>query len=157
MKRCGITRGDQPTAQRQPRVSGNALPNGFSGPTAAPAPSATGGSGKPTGSATSSQIRSPAPTNFGAVGSNNENGTGNGKLSPTTIALAVLVAVMGAGYVALAIAYVLRRRAEKNARTQGFTYYQTGGESAPHTPMFQNEKNLTGPRSTPYDPPKSSL
>ncbi|TCD69657.1 hypothetical protein EIP91_006674 [Steccherinum ochraceum] len=40
--RCNINRGTQPTTQRQPRVSGNALPSGFSGPTpAAPAPSAT--------------------------------------------------------------------------------------------------------------------
>ncbi|KAK7683714.1 hypothetical protein QCA50_013090 [Cerrena zonata] len=33
LKRCNITRGSQPTNQRQPRVSGNALPSGFSGPT----------------------------------------------------------------------------------------------------------------------------
>ena len=35
LKRCNITRGEQPTKQRQPRVSANALPSGFSGPTSA--------------------------------------------------------------------------------------------------------------------------
>ncbi|KAJ7835544.1 RmlC-like cupin domain-containing protein, partial [Mycena olivaceomarginata] len=30
LKRCGLYRGDQPTAQRQPRVSGNAFPSGVS-------------------------------------------------------------------------------------------------------------------------------
>ena len=38
LKRCGITRGDQPNAQRQPRVAGNAY---YDGIVAAPIPTPT--------------------------------------------------------------------------------------------------------------------
>ena len=37
LSRCGLTRGPQPTTQRQPRVSGNALPSGSASSAAATA------------------------------------------------------------------------------------------------------------------------
>ena len=52
LQRCGLSRGTQPTTQRQPRVSGNALPDNS---TSSDAPSATD-------SSSSSWASSAAPT-----------------------------------------------------------------------------------------------
>ena len=130
MKRCGITRGVQPTKQQQP-----------------PAPSATGSP------LTSRQIQSPTQILVGALADTDENG----KPSPTTIALIVVVAVPGVGYIALAIGYVMRRNSEKKARTRGMQYFDSGREFSPQTAMFANEKGLSESRSTPYDPPSGGL
>lgn len=50
------------------------------------------------------------------------------------------------GYVAIAIAYFVRRRRESNRRTGGAKYFKTGEQFAP-----QLEKSLT--HADPYDPP----
>ena len=135
MKRCNITPGNQPTKQRQARVSGNAFPAGFVAPTG---------------------TQLSLPTAHGALtDSTDSDGDGKNKLSPTTIALIALVAVLGAGYVALAVGYVMRRHAERKARTNGQQYFQTGDGFSPRAPMF-DEKALSGPRSTPYDPPRAN-
>jgi oxalate decarboxylase/phosphoglucose isomerase-like protein (cupin superfamily) len=69
LQRCGITRlKTQLTSQRQPRVSGNALPSGFSGPTTAAAtPSSTSTSTVSILNAPSAAAPSPAASSSAAA------------------------------------------------------------------------------------------
>jgi len=72
LKTCGLSQSKQPTDQRQPRVSANALPSGYSGPTPA-SPSSTAsysGSVNPGSVVQSSSSASASVTGSGVPGSN---------------------------------------------------------------------------------------
>ncbi|KAI0076526.1 RmlC-like cupin [Panus rudis PR-1116 ss-1] len=130
LKRCGLSRTDQPTSQRQPRVQANALPNGFSGPpapAATPAPTPASGSDKHE-PATSRELQSPTGVTGGAAISLNDS---DGKPNPLIIALIVLTSLMAIGYVALAVGFILRRNREKKTRSMGAKYFRTGAQFAP--------------------------
>ena len=174
LQRCGLSRTGQPTAQRQPRVSGNALPSGFSGPPAPPAgstPAAAAAASTPAGaSASSSTSQTAAPpagkaaeklfaTNVASGGISVDDASG--KVNPLVIALIVVCAVLVIGYVALAFAYFYRRRQERMSRTRGGRYFKTGAEFAPQVTVFEAEKSQpfesydASPKghTSPYDPP----
>ncbi|KAJ3476808.1 hypothetical protein NLI96_g10902 [Meripilus lineatus] len=152
LKRCGLTNSGQPTSQRQPRVAANALPSGYSGPSAAAAPSGT-----PTHYAT--PATSPAavavsatasPTSLsGQLSLNDESG----KTNPVIIALIVIVGVLLAGYAFIIVGWCLRRRNEKKSRSGGNKYFKPGADFAPQAASFHSDKGYGGPHSTPYDPP----
>jgi len=150
LSRCNITRGTQPETQRQPRVAGNALPSGFSGP---PAPSASAPAA--TGSAAASGSAK-------ASGSLEAFTNDNGKPNVLVIALIAVCAVLGLGYVVLGITYCVRRR---NSRTKGSRYTRPGAQFAPGgfsdkaAPFeaFHPTESEQHDRSTPYDPPSGAL
>jgi len=125
LKRCGITRGNQPTSQRQPRLPDNALPSGFSGP---PVPSST--------AAPPSQSSSPSgnfgtgnPGDHSAIGllGANNNGGDNTPMSSDFwadketvksigIALIVINGVFVIGILTAVFIYLARKRGTRNTR-----------------------------------------
>lgn len=102
LDRCGIERGSQPTAQRQPRVPGNALPSGYSSP---PPPSDSN-------SDASSRL------------SDNSNDSSAEKITPAIIALIVGVVLMGLGLFLIGAAWCMKRG-------KGNKYVKTGETFAP--------------------------
>ncbi len=185
LQRCGLNRGDQPTAQRQPRVSANALPSGFAAPSAAPAvmstpvaaASASAANGAPysvpssSGAYVRSTVYSTSQTSTSdhSVSGGISNGgvsitNSDGKPNALILSLIVVVGVLAAGYVALAVMYFYRRHQEKKSRMKGSKYFQTGSDFAPQGAIFEAEKaqpfeayeGSSEARSTPYDPPSHS-
>ncbi|EMD33398.1 hypothetical protein CERSUDRAFT_126144 [Gelatoporia subvermispora B] len=152
IQRCGLNgTNNQPTAQQQPRVSANALPSGYSAPSAAPTPSPVALSGDLSG----------------ASSSNSSNSGSSSGLSTVEIALIAVVGVLVAGYIILGIVLLMRRR--KTGPTG--KYSRPGAQFAPQGAAFEAEK--AGPPmpfesfrpsveghgdypSTPYDPPAGS-
>ncbi|KAI0771602.1 RmlC-like cupin domain-containing protein [Trametes elegans] len=115
LDRCGISRGTQPTTQRQPRNANNALPSG------APA------SASASASSSASPGAAPTPTHYtrntqqtggvsGALAADAQTGAAAGGVSsPVLVALVVVVSVMGAGYLVLAAFYVVGSRRRRRA------------------------------------------
>ncbi|KAJ3532483.1 hypothetical protein NM688_g7417 [Phlebia brevispora] len=180
LQRCGISRTTQPTDQRQPRVSANALPSGFSGP---PAPASTGTSSAAShpavsamvaalSSVSSSSLSMPTTTPnsafkeqlsddaaSGAVATDSSVGS-ESKLSTLNIILIIVIAVLGSGYVVMGGLYFYRRKQERMGRTKGVTYFQPGSDFAPQIAIFEAEKSQPFesyqaekfvPPATPYD------
>lgn len=155
LQRCGITRTQQPTNQRQPRVSGNALPAGFAGPSVAPA------SAQPTASIP--QFSAPAMSTGGFVaqpGATHASGAAavindaDGKPNPLVIALIVIVGLCLAGYIFLGVVFYRRSKRSQKSRSFGSSYFRTGSEFAPQGAMYESEKVFdASDRATPYDPP----
>ncbi|KIP11055.1 hypothetical protein PHLGIDRAFT_173935 [Phlebiopsis gigantea 11061_1 CR5-6] len=165
LQRCGISRGNQPTNQRQARVSANALPSGFSGPSVADSPPATATYSLPSFSpspATPTGSSSQQTSNSDAVRGGASIVDSNGKPDPLVLSLLIVVCALAAGYVALAIVWCVRRRREKTDRTRGMKYFKTGPDFAPQGAIFEAEKaqpfeRYSGAhdseRITPYDAP----
>jgi len=158
LARCNIKRQNQPTAQRQPRVQGNALPSNFSGP--APPNNTSPANGNSTsGNSTSGHAVDLADTSGALEGFTEDQG----KPNVLVIALAAVCAVLGLGYVVLGITYFVRRR---NTRTKSNRYVQPGAQFAPGGAFhdkaapfeaFHPTESEQHDRSTPYDPPSGSL
>jgi len=125
LDRCGIKRGDQPTTQRQPRVAGNELPTGFSGP--------------------------PPPKAVGAVvsSSSSPSSSGNKTFTPLVIGLIVAVGVLGLGYVVVAIAYFVRRK--RGDRGGGMPAYVRTGEAFAPLGAAEQVEFRAERHDTPYD------
>jgi oxalate decarboxylase/phosphoglucose isomerase-like protein (cupin superfamily) len=136
LQRCNIQLPNQTTNQRQPRVSGNALPSGFSGPPA-PSSSAASSSSSSTSTSTSTSARSTS-TSTGNHKRGFEAEVGGldlrGPAIPVTlsaeqqayiaalesshtsimnVALIALVAVMASGYVVIALGFARGRRQQQ--------------------------------------------
>ena len=125
LQRCGLSRGPQPSMQRQPRVAGNALPSSSA--------SSSSSSSSAWASATSSSAATPSAASmqrralFDASASE-ERMVAYYRPAPVLSAPAVtaaavsslmlgLVGAMGAGYVVLAVLY-LRERQQRAAREE---------------------------------------
>ncbi|GBE79718.1 RmlC-like cupin domain-containing protein [Sparassis latifolia] len=105
LQRCGLTRGAQPMAQQVPRVAGNAFPSGVSAGAGAAASS-------------TSQSRSIMQTSADLVAAIENpvapSGARGGTTQPVTIALIVVVSVLGVGYLVLgALFFMNRARGER--------------------------------------------
>lgn len=144
LNRCGLKRTAQPTTQRQPRVSANALPSGYQGP---PAPSAAAGG-------TSKLATS------GSLGVTDSNG----KVNPLLIALIIICSLMAVGYIILIATWFIRKNG-KGGKKRG-QYIRTGGEFAPEGAAYSSSAYDTAApyekfrasedrslRTTPYDRP----
>ncbi|KAJ3475443.1 hypothetical protein NLI96_g11833 [Meripilus lineatus] len=129
LQRCGIQRPTQPTNQRQPRVSANALPSGFSGP---PPP--------PPASTSSKQVPTPLASNHARRSvseSTNESEVNTSKRVPSrwerfqvpetlvissgynvNNALVGLIGLMAFGYVGIAL-FFIRRHSGKSVQVSG--------------------------------------
>ncbi|KAH9951608.1 RmlC-like cupin [Amylocystis lapponica] len=92
LQRCGITRGTQPTAEQVPRTSGNSLP----------AASATA-------THYSRKVQSTSADVLGAVAGPAGAGSTKAATQPVTIALIVVVSVMGLGYLVLGGLFLMGR------------------------------------------------
>lgn len=130
LTRCNIKRPDQTTNQRQPRVSGNALPSGFSGPPP-PASAST-----PAATASSTQHKRELSGFEAEVGPLDLQGayatpeqhrrvhewlSTPADLSITSmmnVALMALVAVMASGYVVIALVFARNGRRQQIALTE---------------------------------------
>ncbi|KAI0318174.1 RmlC-like cupin domain-containing protein [Amylostereum chailletii] len=106
LQRCGIQRGDQPTAQRQPRVSGNAFPNGTVSSTASGAAATTAvanssESAVPTASTSASEpSKTPVGGSTGAVESTavpESTAAPTSTAAPESTAVAESSAALGSG------------------------------------------------------------
>jgi oxalate decarboxylase/phosphoglucose isomerase-like protein (cupin superfamily) len=107
LKRCGITKVNQPTTQRQPRVAGNALPNGYTGPSAPPPPPPAP-SGNRTSGSLGGNVETPDPRFNGQP-------TGNDQKTY----LIALLAINGAfvvGTLGALIFYLVKKRGPKRER-----------------------------------------
>ncbi len=161
MTRCGITRGDQPTAQRQPRVSANALPSGFSAPPA-PAASATPAAYVSDLPSSQSYSSSPAPSGTAIVASGHDiqnlsggvSTTNSGSnVNPTVIGLAAALGLLALGYVFILLGWCIRRQKEKKIRgVKGMKYSRTGEKFAPQGAGFESDEASSSMTHTdPYD------
>ncbi|KAL7282395.1 RmlC-like cupin [Trametes coccinea BRFM310] len=115
LDRCGIHRGQQPTTQRQPRNANNALPGQSSGDWTKPSSTAAHwqSTSAPGSYATSTHYsRNTQQTGaiFGAIAEDASTVAAKGVSNSVVIALAVVVCVMGVGYLALAGFYFVSRR-----------------------------------------------
>ncbi|EKM57835.1 uncharacterized protein PHACADRAFT_206707 [Phanerochaete carnosa HHB-10118-sp] len=154
LQRCGIKRTDQPTSQRQPRVSGNALPSGFNGPPAV--------SSSPATATISLPSLSPVPVATGSGAIANVQGdasiaSSDGKPDALSLGLLVAVCVLAAGYLIIAAVWFVRCRRERNARTKGGVYFRTGADFAPRgleKPQRFESYGGSYRRGTPYDAPE---
>ena len=122
LQRCGLSRGPQPSMQRQPRVAGNALPSSSA------SSSSSSSSSSAWASATSSSAATPSPASMQRralvdASASEERMVAYYRPAPVLSAPAVtaaavsslmlgLVGAMGAGYVVLAVLY-LRDRAQR--------------------------------------------
>ncbi|KAI0806035.1 RmlC-like cupin domain-containing protein [Irpex lacteus] len=161
LQRCGIKSANgQPTDQRQPRLPANALPAGFSGPSAAAATPTT--VTRSLGLGSTSVVEQPGPQGNSASGgvASNDTADHDNKPSALTIALIVVVSVLAAGYIVIAALY-FRSRQSQSSRAMGNKYVKTGSTYAPEglTVEKQPFESFSPERrsmSTPYDPPASS-
>ncbi|OCH89623.1 RmlC-like cupin [Obba rivulosa] len=157
LQRCGLNGTDnQPTLQRQPRVAANALPSGYSAPSAAPAP---------TGSSSNSNSLS---SDLSGASTNTNSSSGSGKLNTLEIALIAVVGALVAGYIVIGIVLFMRR--QKGGPANSGKYSRPGERFAPQGAVFEGEKSSPMPfesfrpssegqgdyPSTPYDPPAGS-
>jgi len=122
-KRCGITPPSQTTKQQQARVSGNALPSGFSAPAPASSSSAQTStlatiSSTPTSTPISKQnLAGNAEIPSNNLGDNNSSpNSSQGGLSPLLIALICVSALLLVGYFVIAAIFI-RRRAKRRAQS----------------------------------------
>jgi hypothetical protein len=125
LDKCGIQRGSQPTAQRQPRVSANALPSGYSSPP--PPPAADLG--------VSSQL------------SDDDDNNSKEKITPTVIGLIVGIAVLGLGLLLIGVSWCVKRG-------KGSKYVKTGEAFAPTGHGYGESDAFTAEQmsyKTPYD------
>ena len=145
LQRCGIQRSEQPTQQRQPRVSANALPYGFYGPipprdaspTSDPQVSSTPVATSSPVSKRTYQARAFEDIDVGSSVSGNVNNDvarpkSDSKVNGVVIALIVVCAVLVAGYIVLAGAYFLRLRNTRLSRTRGNKYLRN--DAGPYYP-----------------------
>ncbi|TCD67067.1 hypothetical protein EIP91_000580 [Steccherinum ochraceum] len=174
LQRCGITKTTQGTTQRVQRVAGNALPSGFSGPT----PASSGATSTATSaSSTSHATGTPTPGDrlAGAVEDEND-APSSSKLSTLDIALIVVVAILGLGYIAMMVAYFVRRNKQKSPSGMRGLYTRPGASFAPggegekifesstkaapyeeYTPEHMPYSEGGRGHSTPYDAPSGAL
>ncbi|KAH9899893.1 RmlC-like cupin [Cubamyces lactineus] len=114
LDRCGISRGKQPTTQREPRNANNALPGQSSSDwKATSTASYWHSSSTPNSYATSTHYtRNTQQTGalFGALAEDAQTVAAKGVSDSVAIALIVVVCVMGLGYLALAAFYFVSRR-----------------------------------------------
>ena len=107
--RCGISVGTQPTNEQVPRVAGNAFPSSFANSGTTTATSAAASTANATnqsrevkgGNSSDDAIR------LGSGISSSQNAPGE---DATVTTLAVIVALMGTGYVIIAVLFCLHRR-----------------------------------------------
>ncbi|KAI0349412.1 RmlC-like cupin [Trametes cingulata] len=147
LDRCGISRGDQPTTQRQPRNANNALPGQSSGDWA---PSTTAAHWQSTASPNSPHATSTHYTRntmqtgaiFGALSEDAQTVVSNGVSNSVLIALVVVVSVMGLGYLALAVFYFVsrKRRAAEKANRWYVRPEMSGRKLVPTTEERAEEK-----------------
>ncbi|KAI0375614.1 RmlC-like cupin [Pilatotrama ljubarskyi] len=115
LDRCGLSRGDQPTTQRQPRNANNALPGQSSDDWAATSTAArwqsTAAPDSPHATSTH-YTRNTQQTGalFGALAEDAQTVASKGVSHSVLIALVVVVSVMGLGYLGLAVFYFVSRR-----------------------------------------------
>jgi len=137
-KRCGLTRPEQPTKQRQPRVSGNALPSTASS-TASSTPSATASTSASSSEATSTPkarrayIEYPTVEIVDAKTIMSTQASASQSFATTTYfdswtAMVMLTTAMGLGYVVLAIIYLRDRSRKHNQRGLRLTEAEREGE-----------------------------
>lgn len=106
LTRCGISVGTQPTNEQVPRVSGNAFPSSLASSRTTTATSIPGSatdisnqSREVNGDLSSDDVIKPGGSSQRAPGAD-----------ATVTALTILIALMGAGYVGLAVLFCLYRR-----------------------------------------------
>ncbi|KAI0701224.1 RmlC-like cupin domain-containing protein [Cytidiella melzeri] len=161
LQRCGISTptSGQPTDQRQPRVSANALPSGFSGPVppmAAPTTASRSLASDSTAVVVQPGFQGKEASSGGVESASSSSGS---KPNALSIALIVVVSVLAAGYIVIAALYLKARRLEKT-RTMGNRYVKTGSTYAPQgmtgeKQPFESYSTAAEDLSTPYDPPSA--
>jgi oxalate decarboxylase/phosphoglucose isomerase-like protein (cupin superfamily) len=118
LQRCNITKpATQPGSQRQPRVSGNALPSGFSGPPPPPPPAnSTNGTAAP-------RPGNDLAGSFGAVSQDYDpryNGVvqNSNDFKGFLIALLIINGVFVIGILSAVAFYFIRKRGNRNERSR---------------------------------------
>ncbi len=134
-QQCGLTSDPvQPTAQQQPRVSGNALPSAtaavFVSPPAAPAATATASTSSTTAAA-AGNLADPASldavSDSGSSGSGASSSSSSPDTQPILIALVVVNGILAAAVIAAVILYFLRNK--RPQRDAGYFSHRYQGAS----------------------------
>ncbi|KAI0921076.1 hypothetical protein AcW2_006165 [Taiwanofungus camphoratus] len=132
LQRCGIQVGTQPTNEQVPRVSGNALP-GASGSASGAQPTST------------NRSRSTQTSLLGAV-AGPASSPAKSTIQPATIALIVVVCVMGLGYLVLGGLFLTGRFRGKG-KGKGRSYIRPNMTGRTQVPTVE-KYDMIGPTSS---------